>query len=111
MKRTLDIDPAHCPRCEGRLEPIAIITLDDIVQRIPLNLPASPEPMDPGGSMAWDLGDERMGDWVLGMDPEPPEVDVTQRSPPCDQRHFGWRPGEACSRMAKRRCEGLQIAA
>jgi hypothetical protein len=44
MKRTLDIDPAHCPQCEGRLEPIAIITRDDIVQRIlsHLNLPASP---------------------------------------------------------------------
>jgi hypothetical protein len=71
-RRTLDSDPAHCPRCEGRLEPIAIITRDDIVQRIPLNLPTAPEPMGPGGSFGWDLGDERMDDWVLGMDPEPP---------------------------------------
>ncbi|MCU0693907.1 MAG: hypothetical protein MUF54_21165, partial [Polyangiaceae bacterium] len=75
MKRTLDIDPARCPRCEGRLEPIASITRDDVVERIPLNLPAAPEPIGPGGSLAWDLGDERMDDWVVGMDPEPPDMD------------------------------------
>jgi hypothetical protein len=34
MRRTLDIDPALCPRCEGRLEPIAMITRDDVVERI-----------------------------------------------------------------------------
>jgi hypothetical protein len=87
MRRTLDVDPAHCPRCEGRLEPIAIITRDEVVERIlsHLNLPVAPEPIGPGGSLAWDLGDERMEDWVVGMDPEPPDVDVTQRGPPCDE--------------------------
>jgi hypothetical protein len=86
MRRTLDIDPAHCPQCEGRLEPIAIITRDEVVERIlsHLNLPAAPEPIGPGGSLAWDLGDERMDDWVVGMDPEPPDVHETQRGPPCD---------------------------
>ncbi|MCU0692610.1 MAG: hypothetical protein MUF54_14515 [Polyangiaceae bacterium] len=50
----------------------------------PLNLPAVPESIGPGGSLAWDLGDERMDDWVVGMDPEPPDVGETQRGPPCD---------------------------
>jgi hypothetical protein len=47
LKRTLDIDPAHCSRCAGR-QPIAIITRDDGVDRIwsHLNLPTSPEPRD-----------------------------------------------------------------
>jgi hypothetical protein len=40
--------------------------------------------MGPGGSLGWDLGDERKDDWVVGMDPEPPDVDVTQRGLPCD---------------------------
>ncbi|MCU0691068.1 MAG: hypothetical protein MUF54_06680 [Polyangiaceae bacterium] len=40
--------------------------------------------MGPGGSLAWDLGNERMDDWVVGMGPEPPDVDETQRAPPCD---------------------------
>ncbi|MCU0693449.1 MAG: hypothetical protein MUF54_18820 [Polyangiaceae bacterium] len=38
----------------------------------------------PGGALAWDLGDERMDDWVVGMDPAPPDVHETQRGPPCD---------------------------
>jgi hypothetical protein len=86
MRRTLDIDPAHCPQCEGRLEPIAIITRDDIVHPIlsHLNLPTAPAPIGPGGSLAWDLGDQSMGDWVVGMDPEPPELDAPQRGPPYD---------------------------
>jgi hypothetical protein len=34
MRRTLDIDPANCSRCEGRLAPIALITREDVVERI-----------------------------------------------------------------------------
>ncbi|MCU0690519.1 MAG: hypothetical protein MUF54_03880, partial [Polyangiaceae bacterium] len=49
-----------------------------------LNLPAAPELIGPGGSLGRDLGDERMDDWVVGMDPEPPDVPETQRGPPCD---------------------------
>jgi hypothetical protein len=62
------------------------ITRDDIVQRIlsHLNLPAAPTPMGPGGSPGWDLGDESTDDWVLGMDPVPPDVHVTQCGPPWD---------------------------
>jgi hypothetical protein len=79
MLRAFDIDPAHCARCEGSLAPIAINTRDDIVQRILSHA------IGPGGSPAWDLGDEHMDDWVLGMDPEPPDVDAPQRGPPCDE--------------------------
>jgi hypothetical protein len=59
MRRTLDIDPAHCPRCEGRLEPIAIITREDIVEKIlsHVHLPMAPEPVGPGGSLAWELNE------------------------------------------------------
>jgi hypothetical protein len=85
MGRTLDIDPAHCPRCEGPLEPIAIITREDIVEKTlsHVHLPMAPEPVGPGRSLAWEL-DEPMQDWVVGMDPEPPDVAMTQRGPPCD---------------------------
>ncbi|MCU0693450.1 MAG: hypothetical protein MUF54_18825 [Polyangiaceae bacterium] len=41
--------------------------------------------MGPGGSLGWDWGDERMDDWVVGMDPEPPDVDAPQRGPLNDQ--------------------------
>jgi hypothetical protein len=62
-----------------------MITRDDVVERILShpNLPAAP--IGPGGSLAWDLDDERMDDWVVGMDPEPPDIDVTQRGPPCGE--------------------------
>ncbi|MCU0694195.1 MAG: hypothetical protein MUF54_22610 [Polyangiaceae bacterium] len=73
MRHTLDMDPTNCPSCERRLGPIALITREDIVERIPshLHLPAAPEPVGPGGSLAWDVGQEPMQDWVIGMDPQP----------------------------------------
>ncbi|MCU0694547.1 MAG: hypothetical protein MUF54_24470 [Polyangiaceae bacterium] len=70
-----------------RVKPVAISTHDDVDGRIlsHLNLPAAPEPTGPGGLLAWDLGDERLDDSVFGMDPEPPDMDVTERCPPYDE--------------------------
>ena len=84
MKRTLDIDPARCARCHGRFEPIAIITRDEIISRIlsHLRLPSAPAPLGPAGSLAYDVTGEPMGDWVVGVDPSPP--DQGARAPPCD---------------------------
>ena len=84
MKRTLDVDPARCTRCHGRLEPIAMITRDEIVSRIlsHLRLPSAPAPLGPAGSLAYDVTGELVGDWVVGLDPEPPDEDA--RAPPCD---------------------------
>jgi hypothetical protein len=82
IRRTFDIDPAECDRCRARLEPVAIITRDDVIERIlaHLSLPVSAAPIGPGGSMAWDVTGEPIPDWAIGMDPEPPPAD--ERSPP-----------------------------
>jgi hypothetical protein len=80
----LDVDPAICPRCDGRLEPLAIITNEETVRRIlsSMRLPVDPAPVGPGGSMAYDVRGEPMDDWVVGLDPEPPDEDA--RGPPSE---------------------------
>ena len=82
MRRTLGVDPAECDRCRARLEPVAIITREAVIQRIlaHLSLPVSAAAIGPGTTMAWDVTGEPMPDWVVGMDPEPPLAD--ERSPP-----------------------------
>ena len=57
MRRTLEVDPALCPRCDSRLEPLAIISSDETVRRIlsSVRLPVEPAPVGPGGSMAYDV--------------------------------------------------------
>jgi hypothetical protein len=72
MRRTLDIDPAHCRRWEGRLESA---DRDHHERRSGGANLVAPElardPMGPGGSLAWDLGDERTtGCW--GWSPSHP---------------------------------------
>jgi hypothetical protein len=48
--------------------------------------PSQPEePMGRAGSLAWDVGGEPMQDCVMGMDPEPADVDAPQQRPPCDE--------------------------
>jgi hypothetical protein len=86
MKRTLDVDPARCSRCQGRLEPIAIITRAEVISRIlsHLRLPSVPAPIGPAGSLAYEVAGESVGDWAVGMDPEPPDEDDQARAPPCD---------------------------
>lgn len=81
MRRTLDIDPAQCT-CGGKLKPIAIITREEVVQRIlsHLSLPSVPAPVGPGRSMAFDVTGEPVGEWVVGLDPDPP--DAPERGPP-----------------------------
>jgi len=78
----MGIDPAECDRCGASLEPVAIITRDDVVQRIlaHLSLPVSAAAIGPGRSMAWDVSGEPMPDWAIGMDPDPPLA--LERSPP-----------------------------
>jgi hypothetical protein len=75
MRRTLGIDPAQCTRCDCRLKPIAIITRQDVVQKIlaHLSLPQQPAPIGPGGSMGYDITGEPIPSWVMGVDPEAPE--------------------------------------
>jgi hypothetical protein len=71
------------PPCEVHLQPIALITLDNIVERIlsHRDLRTAPEAIGLGGSLGWDVDEEPMRNWVSGMDPKPSDVDVTQRGP------------------------------
>ncbi|MCU0690142.1 MAG: hypothetical protein MUF54_01945 [Polyangiaceae bacterium] len=66
---------------------MAIITRDDIVQRIlsHINSPAAPQAIGPGGSLAWNVEHKPMDDWVLGIDSEPADVNAPQRGPPYDE--------------------------
>lgn len=84
MRRTLDVNPARCTRCQGRLEPVAIVTREDVVRRIlsHLSLPLQPAPIGPGGSIAYDVSGEPLGDWIVGVNPEPPSEDA--RGPPSE---------------------------
>jgi hypothetical protein len=50
------------------LEPLAIITRDEVISRIlsHLRLPSVPAPLGPAGSLAYEVTGEPMDDWVLG---------------------------------------------
>jgi hypothetical protein len=47
LRRSFDVDVMKCPRCEGRLRVLTVITERDVVQRIfaHLAIPADPPPL------------------------------------------------------------------
>ena len=81
IRHCFDADVLTCPNpdCNGRLEPIAIITRQQTVDRIlsHLSLPLRPEPLGPADTVAYDITGEPMLDWVQGVDPE-----LDARAPP-----------------------------
>jgi hypothetical protein len=124
MRRTLDIDPAHCPGCEGRLETA------HRDHRARAGGGANPVALEltrgPGAQLSWRLarvGLGRRADGRLGRGHgarAPRRARNAARSTVrcvrgpagagllheaisrCTQRHFGRRKGEVGSRMAKR---------
>jgi len=78
------------------LEPIAIITRDQIVSRIlsHLRLAATPQPLGPAGSLAYDGTGEPMGHWGVGVDPE--RTDQDAGAPPCDDDGIDPPAPECC---------------
>jgi len=92
VRRTFGVDPSICPRCDGRLEPLAIITKPETIERILSSVTlAAAEPVGPGGSPAHVVldnspsggrggEDNSLEDWVVGVDPVPPDRDA--RAPP-----------------------------
>jgi hypothetical protein len=82
MRRAFDLDVLECPKCHGRMKPIAVITERETIDRIltHLGLPLRPEPLVLGG-VAYDV----TGEPIL-VDPEeqgaPP--DRRERSPPAE---------------------------
>ena len=81
MARTFGLDVLQCGRCSGRLEPIAVITKTEIVERIVshLRLPLAPEQLSDGHSVGYDVTEEPMPAWAIGTDPDPEE---DARGPP-----------------------------
>jgi hypothetical protein len=85
MKRTFGFDPLECARCHAKMRHVALITKQHIVDRIlsHLQLPLRPEQLGEH-VVGYDVTDEPMPGWVLGMDPDPEEPDASERGPPTD---------------------------
>ena len=68
------------PDCQGRLEPIAIITRQETIDRIlsHLSLPLRAERLGPADTVAYDITGEPMLDGVVGVDP------MEARGPPSE---------------------------
>ncbi len=84
LRHCFDIDVLECPRCHGRLEPIAVIRRYDVIARIlqHLSMPAVPAGLAHPDTVAIDVTGEPLPDWVVGVDPLPP--DAVERAPPND---------------------------
>lgn len=57
MRRSMGIDVLECPKCQGRMRPIADITEREVVEKIlrHLNLPLAPELLSDGATAAYDI--------------------------------------------------------
>jgi uncharacterized protein YbaR (Trm112 family) len=75
LRRTYDLEMLKCPKCEGRMEPIAVIRERATAERILLHLglDARGVLVGEGHTMAYDISGEPLVDW---------EDDTWQRGPP-----------------------------
>ncbi len=82
--RTFHEDVLAFPRCHARLEPIAVIRQQEVIDRIlpHLALPFPPAQPTHPDTVAVDVTGELHPDWVVGVDPDPP--DAVERVPPGD---------------------------
>jgi hypothetical protein len=80
MLRSFNIDVLECPRCQGRMTPIAVITERDVIEKIlmHLRLPLVPEVLSDGQTVAYDITGEPMLDGDLGPGP----AEHWERGPP-----------------------------
>ena len=82
LRHCFDVDVLMCPNpdCQGRLEPIAIITRQETIDRIlsHLSLPLRAERLGPADTVAYDITGEPMLDGVVGVDP------MEARGPPSE---------------------------
>ncbi len=79
MRRTLGFDPLDYPRYHATTKPIAIITNQDVVAKIlqHLHLPPTEPPSCDEPYVRYDVTDEPIPEWVVGVDPD-------ERGPPAD---------------------------
>jgi hypothetical protein len=61
LRRSLDVDALRCPRCDGRLRVLAIITEREPIERIlsHLEMPTAPPPLARARDPSDDLHDEQ----------------------------------------------------
>jgi hypothetical protein len=81
MQRTLGINPLNCPVCKATMTLLAVITKQDVILKIlsHLNVPRYALMADEPSVAYYDMTDEPVPSWVLGLDPDP-EADA--RAPP-----------------------------
>jgi hypothetical protein len=84
LRYCFDEDVLDCPRCHARLLPIAVIRRHDLIDRIlrHLALPRVPAELTHPDTVGIDVTGEPVPDWVVGVDPDPPEP--VERAPPGD---------------------------
>ena len=75
--RTFHEDVLACPRCHARLEPIPVIRRHEVIDRIlrHLALPPVPAVLTHPETVAFDVTGEPMPDWVVGVEPDPPDAE------------------------------------
>ena len=88
MKRGMGIDVLSCPKCEGRLKPIGVMTEPDVIEKIlvHLNLPLRPEQLHDGMTIVYDVTGEPVfeGDeWAEARGP-PGAWDGVDAPSPCE---------------------------
>jgi hypothetical protein len=81
MRRTFGIEVLECTSCHATMRAIAVITQLNVIEMIlsHVRLPLSPQPTVDGFSVQYEVTDEDIPDWVLGVDPEP---EPCERGPP-----------------------------
>jgi len=84
LRHCFDVDVLDCPACHARLQPLAIIRRQDVIDRIlrHLALPLVPTTLGHPDTVAVDVTGEAMPCWVVGVDPQAP--DAIERAPPTD---------------------------
>jgi len=74
----------HVDVLEPALQQVAVIRRQDVIDRILRHLALPPVPAEPThpDTVGIDVTGEPLPDWVVGVDPEPP--DPVERAPPRD---------------------------
>ena len=84
LRHCFEQDVLDCPRCHSRLQPLAVIRSQAVIDRIlqHLSMPPVPVQLTHPDTVAVDVTDEPLPDWSVGVDPQAP--DPVEQAPPSD---------------------------
>jgi hypothetical protein len=85
LKRSFDFDVLECKKCKARMQPIAVITEREVIERIlsHLSLPLQMEALASSGMMGCDISDEAIAESEWNQT----SSDADERGPP-DESYF-----------------------